>query len=472
MRHRVDAFWHLRYHFITAVALLSSTLVSVVTAEPATNKSTSRGINIMNFSGSRVELYWVHPTTRQGSLMSNPNIMNGADFSLNSYMGHEFEIREMPSLRTGSCKSKDQTCRNAFFKVSENDDQVITVPEGFEIEFLDDKLRAKKEATSIIGDCETKAKVRLQHAGTNAAEIKNSMDYLVKCVQGEVTNTLSKANEELNFQAKIRTDMAALMENYTCFDTDLGTTEPMRTEHWRNRRDGRHREVDVLLDRPASKIMFVKNFISPEECDAMADTAESDLHKASVADGKGGSKFSEARKAMQAAITVNWEKEHSGNKIAILSRRVYDFTNHVLGLNIKEHGQEDLMSIQYFGRGLNDTEPDRYTPHCDGDCTGLPHKTGTRMATMVMYCTIPENGGHTNFRNAGVHVKPTSGGAVFFSYIDPEKGTTDKGFTEHSGCPVLEGEKKIVTQWIRLGVDNENPWDSFNSLGLKISDED
>jgi len=83
----------------------------------------------------------------------------------------------------------------------------------------------------------------------------------------------------------------------------------------------------------------------------------------------------------------------------------------------------------------------------------------------IFYClsTIPEVGGHTNFRNAGVHVKPTTGGAVFFSYIDPEKKITDKGFTEHSGCPVLKGEKKIVTQWIRLGVDDDNPWDSFDT---------
>jgi hypothetical protein len=63
---------------------------------------------------------------------------------------------------------------------------------------------------------------------------------------------------------------------------------------------------------------------------------------------------------MQAGITVDWSKEDKGDHIAILSRRVYDYTNHVLGLNIKEDGQEDLMSIQYFGRGENDTEPDRY----------------------------------------------------------------------------------------------------------------
>ena len=86
----------------------------------------------------------------------------------------------------------------------------------------------------------------------------------------------------------------------------------------------------------------------------------------------------------------------------------------------------------------------------------------------VFFCngstsTIPDRGGHTNFRNAGVHVKPKVGTAIFFSYIDPETMMMDTGLTEHSGCPVFEGEKKIVTQWIRYGVDDENPWDSFNT---------
>jgi hypothetical protein len=102
--------------------------------------------------------------------------------------------------------------------------------------------------------------------------------------------------------------------------------------------------------------------------------------------------------------------------------------------------------------------------------TGQKHKAGTRMATMVMYCTLPERGGHTNFRNSLVHVTPVKGNAIFFGYIDPKTLVMDSGFTEHSGCPVYEGEKKIVTQWIRLGVDDENPWDSFNTLGVKLAD--
>lgn len=46
----------------------------------------------------------------------------------------------------------------------------------------------------------------------------------------------------------------------------------------------------------------------------------------------------------------------------------------------------------------------------------------------------------------------------------------DNGFTEHSGCPVVEGEKKIVTQWVRYGVDKEHPWNSFNTLGIPIDE--
>ena len=62
------------------------------------------------------------------------------------------------------------------------------------------------------------------------------------------------------------------------------------------------------------------------------------------------------------------------------------------------------------------------------------------------------------------------GSATFFSYIDTDTMKMDTGFTEHSGCPVLEGEKKIVTQWVRLGVDDDNPWNSFNTLGIKVKD--
>lgn len=321
----------------------------------------------------------------------------------------------------------------------------------------DNKSIARDGASDLIDLCRENA---LSNLGSDPESAADSINQLVECVENSVAAKLEEANEEISFQANVRTKMADLLENYTCADFELNTTEPTETKHWAHK--NQKVTVKVMHERPHSKIHLLENFINPDECKAMEEAAKSTLHPATVANEDGGSRLSENRKAMQAGIKVPWHKELFGNPIAVLSRRVFDYTNHVTGFDLKEFGQEDLMSIQYFGRGEDDEAPDRYMPHCDGDCAGLKHKTGTRVATMVMYCDVPEKGGSTNFRNAGIHINPKPGGAVFFSYMGSDE-FMDKGFTEHSGCPVLIGEKKIVTQWMRKGVDTKNPWDSFNT---------
>jgi len=82
---------------------------------------------------------------------------------------------------------------------------------------------------------------------------------------------------------------------------------------------------------------------------------------------------------------------------------------------------------------------------------------------MVMYCDVPDVGGSTNFQHANVYVKPQKGAAAYFSYMDPVTTKHEEGFTTHSGCPVIEGTKRIAVQWMRIGVDTENPWDSFDT---------
>ena len=68
------------------------------------------------------------------------------------------------------------------------------------------------------------------------------------------------------------------------------------------------------------------------------------------------------------------------------------------------------------------------------------------------------------FTKADMYVKPEPGTAVFFSYLSPE-GTMDTGLTEHSGCPVLEGEKWITTAWMRKGVSLQRPWTMLDPSG-------
>ena len=82
-----------------------------------------------------------------------------------------------------------------------------------------------------------------------------------------------------------------------------------------------------------------------------------------------------------------------------------------------------------------------------------------------MYCQVPEKGGATNFAQSNVHIVPEVGGASFFSYVGLD-GIMDSQFTEHSGCPVITGQKKIVTMWLRKDVTDEVPWTSYNTLGV------
>jgi 2OG-Fe(II) oxygenase superfamily len=468
----------------TFILLIGLSYRHVVVYGDASGRGNGRKISIMNQSGRTVEIYWIHPDTGAGVLMTNPSLMNGAEMPLDSYIGHKFEARELPAKTTGLCgttgtssdsnnsDSSPGVCRRAQFEVSSNDDQVTRITDSFEAIFIDNKIKAMNEASDIVSSCQAGAKQRLLDADIDKVKAAAAVEDLINCVQGGVASSLIKVNEEIAFQADIRKRIAASLENYTCIDDTLNTTKDVREEKWVQRKDNSQYVVHIKHDRPASRIHVIDNFIREDECLAMEEEASASLHRATVADGKGGSRLSENRKAMQAGIKVKWDDEKNDNPIARVSRRIYDYTNHVLGLNLQEFGQEDLMSIQYFGRGRNDTEPDRYTPHCDGDCTGLPHKHGTRMATMVLYCKTADVGGHTNFRNAGVHVKPSKYAGIFFSYIDPTTKTMDSGFTEHSGCPVYEGSKKIVTQWMRLGVDKENPWNSFNTLGVKRSEEE
>ena len=80
---------------------------------------------------------------------------------------------------------------------------------------------------------------------------------------------------------------------------------------------------------------------------------------------------------------------------------------------------------------------------------------------------VADRGGGTTFTKADVFVKPTKGTATVFTYRGPD-GLMDEGFTEHSGCPVLEGEKWISTFWMRDGVSKEQPWTVFDPTGIPI----
>ena len=51
------------------------------------------------------------------------DILHGASFALNSFIGHTFQVRELPAKKTGVCAGEDETCRVDHFTVNANQDQ-------------------------------------------------------------------------------------------------------------------------------------------------------------------------------------------------------------------------------------------------------------------------------------------------------------------------------------------------------------
>lgn len=214
---------------------------------------------------------------------------------------------------------------------------------------------------AVIATCQERAKAKLAAIGssggngTATAEATDAiLDELTRCLEQGMVEPLLQIDNEVNFHYDLRTQISYELENFTCIDPEMGTSPDIDTREWTSDKDGKTRVVHVKLERPASRIHVVEDFASQDECMAMEEAAKTKLHRASVADGKGGVNFSHHRKAMQAGITPNWDAEADGDLVARLSRRVYDYANHVLDLNLSEEGQEPLMSIQYFGTLNND----------------------------------------------------------------------------------------------------------------------
>jgi len=449
-------------------------------------------IRLRNESDDYLSIHWVNPRTQDTAVIKSIVEPREA-FQLNSYVTHHIQIWQELDPRTGLCGSGDEgKCDEVSSLQVTESEQAFIIREGVQIEtekILSSRsnykeliksidLQVVEDPENILAACKERATERFNQLDDDDHDhdiiMKEIQDTLHDCMTVGLSPRIKASYDEVEFERSLRLQASHVAENFTCVNTDLESSPDVATEEWVSEKDSIMRMVHKKMDRPASRIHVVANFASAEECKAMEVEAEKDLHVASTADGKGGSKVSPGRKAMQAGIKPRFNPDGTpldDNPISFLSGRVYEYTNHVLNMNITHHGQEPLMSIQYFGRGRHDIEPDRYTPHCDGRCTGEPHVTGGRMATMVIYCTLPTQGGFTNFQNANVHVRPNSGDAVFFSYFNPLTNITDNGLTQHSGCPVYEGEKKIITQWVRYGVSSETPHNAFNTLTILKSED-
>ena len=299
---------------------------------------------------------------------------------------------------------------------------------------------------------------------------KSDPKELAACMSEALVDDVVKATTKAEKALTRATTIGDRLRNYTCDDPKMETSTPLSSYDMfvaasdPNHPDRRRRiRIDSLLDSDAAKIWIAHDFVTDEECRILMDHGAPRLMRATVADADGTSIVSESRKAQQANYNIDMN-DPDGDPLYSLYKRVFQATNHHTKYNLTMDGQEDFTIIQY-------NVADQYTPHCDGNCEGEPHIDKGRVASCVMYCKVADAGGGTTFTNSDIFVKPTKGMATFFSYKNSKTGLMDDGDTQHSGCPVLEGEKWITTVWMRDGVSRAEHWSKYDPSGLPIMQE-
>ncbi|CAD7929452.1 unnamed protein product [Amoebophrya sp. A120] len=247
--------------------------------------------------------------------------------------------------------------------------------------------------------------------------------------------------------------------------------------------------VRVLREGPAS-VVVVEDLVSEAECQTLREHAliGGPLKPAVVMKGTGATRHTldKSRRTLASQMCLGASmKEQShclmqgsglSNSSTKENRNYTSYQSHPTDatfVSVRERlfeaarrltGQGDLWSpgqepLQY----LNYPVGYEYKPHCDEEhCNDVTNKTDAdnrpfqlapirRVTTALLYCDIPKRGGATVFVNDHLKFTPKKKGSVMFFKYNPDPGRN----TRHAACPVLEGVKTTVTQWMRTGLQQE-----------------
>lgn len=196
------------------------------------------------------------------------------------------------------------------------------------------------------------------------------------------------------------------------------------------------REIEVLLSMDSPRVVLLGNVLSDDECDGLIAYAQPRLERSPVVGDQDGVDQIHAYRTSRGAMFQRGES----SLIARVEARLASLTDWPV-----ERG-EGLQLLRY-------EKGNEYRPHFDWFDPALPgparhlERGGQRLATIIMYLSLPEQGGATTFPNSGLQIRPRRGSALFFANTD-RYGVPDKAAL-HAGEPVASGVKVIATKWLR-----------------------
>lgn len=285
---------------------------------------------------------------------------------------------------------------------------ITSVRRGCSIEDLQQRLKDERNLTDAQVAAAINYAVAIEHSSIAASSNQHSTHVASNSVQVESTEYVyedHKINNKSNF-------------------VEVG---------------GKKIKIAMRLDKP--RIILFDDVLTEEECNHIINESKSRLKKSKVVDHKtGGETYDEHRKSRGTYFVRGFDPI-----IDAIDQRVSD----LIRTPVENSEPFQILNYQIGGE---------FKPHNDyfeesaGNYRRQLMNGGQRIATVILYLNDVEEGGETSFPKLGLTIQPKKGSAVYFEYcnslnqLDP--------LTFHAGCPVLNGEKWIMTKWVRQNEYN------------------
>jgi prolyl 4-hydroxylase len=192
----------------------------------------------------------------------------------------------------------------------------------------------------------------------------------------------------------------------------------------------KHPRIDIVSGGGLD-LYFVQNFLTEEECAALIALIDGDAFPSKLYEGT-------ERPGFRTSFSCNLDPHH------MLVARIEGRICTLMGVDPR-HGE--TLQGQRYDVGQ------QFKPHFDHFFPSQPYWEderkggGQRSWTAMIYLNEPENGGETNFPNAGMCVTPRSAMLMLWNNMDGIGAPNT--LTLHEGAPVTAGRKYIVTKWFR-----------------------
>lgn len=416
-----------------------------------------RSISFRNWSGRRVDVEWVNVNAKPETYHSQnggEGYPYGGETFILSYIGHTFQVKEMPAKKTGRCLYDE--CRTVRFTVNDQENQVFIVGKSFEVTHEDDRQKAYSLAQDLFDECQKDVLGRSESDGGSESILLSpveSIEAITKCMEQRVNETVAVKQEERDFQSNLRKQMAEDLIPYACGDVNYTETQEMLNLTWTHRflADDENDPADkdkyvtkkfqikILHQRPTSEIFMIEDFASPEQCKAV----EAYLNDEGIV-------------PFRSII----EKTSQGIQLEDLAQQMYALARAQLGWEDLEFTDTDKLGHPLFVAAVDEREPINAPTHlCVGDkedyeedrkagkCRLMGEKPlvvetkpitvekDTQLAQMYLFCEEPPTLGALHFPFAGVHVEPKVGKLVFAINRRLGDKTFDGYVTETHLCP-------------------------------------